>query len=558
MNKIAVFFFLISVVFAAQAQNLHVAVDGSDDTGDGTIENPYATITEASRYIQPGDTVFVHQGTYHNAHFGDGDIWKREDLATIKCDGAEDAVIVFMPFPGDSVTLEFDANHGVLIRRSSYVKFAGFVIKGIGDQITKEQVEDAWGLYKDSLGVVHDLAQEMGIDITDPNLLGQTLDKPETVGIQKPSYYNGSGLVALLSHHIILENNTIMWAVASGLRVQKSDYTTVVGNKIYYNTYRTSAGVGALTVAETQVLPEGDAFDGVKIKIIRNEVYQNENQIYSWAPSKSFIHFVIDEGSGIFLTRNNDTYDHGYMLIANNLSWLNGASGIVVHKTDRVYVEHNTVYDNGTTNGETAKPGGIGFNTTNDVTIRNNISWSKPNKFALGKVGGTNNNLVIDSNLLFNNYGAQSVVKNVNSGWFEANPQFVDVDNFDFHLQSNSSAIDRGFYPVMVTDDFAGNPRDSKPDIGAYEYDSAVSVINNDVKGRELLTAFPNPATGMVYINSVADISGRPTLYDVAGKTVKVRIEKFGNNRIRLDVTTLLPGIYFLNTNSGTVKIVKR
>jgi len=143
--------FLILLTFAGSklsAQehrtfNLHVAVDGSDESGDGTPNHPFASITEASKHVQPGDTVFVHQGTYHNQHFDNGDIWTKEDLAKITCHGTEDAYIVFMPYPGDTVLLEYDASHGVLINKSSYVIFSGFDIKGIGDRITKEEAEDA-------------------------------------------------------------------------------------------------------------------------------------------------------------------------------------------------------------------------------------------------------------------------------------------------------------------------------------------------------------------------------------------------------------------------------
>lgn len=541
-----------------QAQYLHVAVNGSDETGSGSLTDPFATMTEASAHAQPGDTVFVHGGTYHNKSFGDGDIWKVENLADISCNGTADAWIVFMPFPGDTVLLEFDATRGVRIKYSSYVKFCGFEIKGMGDVITFEEVQAAWGLYMDSDGNIHDLAMEMGIDITDPELWGQYLDKPVTNNIKKPSYYNGIGLMDFKSHHIIMENNTVRWAPASGLRVQKSDYTIVRGNKIYSNTLRTSVGVGAITVAEAEVLPEGDAYEGIKIEIINNEVYNNENQIYSWAPAKSFIHFVIDEGSGIFLTRNNDTYDRGYIYIANNLSYRNGASGIVVHRTDRAIVEHNTVYDNGTTNGPDAKPGGIGFNTTDDVTIRNNISWSKPNKFALGKVGGDNTNLVIDSNLLFNDNGSEPVAKQVSSGWFESNPLLMNAAGFDFRLTSGSPAIDRGYLNTLVTEDITGFPReDGKPDIGAYEYDPQQSITDWKGNNRKGLFVFPNPTPSSSYLRSDGNDLEPITLYDLHGNKHEFEYRQTGVGEFLLDLTLLPRGLYILKTSSGTARIIK-
>ena len=539
-------------------QNIHVAVDGSDETGDGTPENPYATMTVAAWFVHPGDTVFVHGGTYHNKNFGDGDIWKIENLEDIECNGSEDAWIVFMPFPGDSVLLEFDASRGVRIKYSSYVKFCGFDIKGMGDVITFEEVQAAWGLYKDSQGNVHDLAEEMGIDITDPALWGQVIDKPETINIQKPSYYNGIGLMNFQSHHIIFENNTVRWAPASGLRVQKSDHTLVKGNRIYNNTLRTTVGVGAITVAEAQVLPEGDTSTGVKIEILGNNVHHNENQIYSWAPSKSFVNFVIDEGSGIFMTRNNDTYAQGYIHVANNLSYLNGASGIVVHKTNRAIIEHNTVYDNGTTNGEDTKPGGIGFNETDEVTIRNNISWSKPAKFSLGKVGGTNTKLTIDSNLVFNDYGTEPVVKEVSSGYFEADPRFADVQAYDFRLDPASPAIDRGITNVLVSDDIVGFLRaDGMPDLGAHEYDP-LRVDDADFKHTDqFIMVYPNPFSERVRVFIATGDFGLIQLYSSYGVPIESRLTRLSPTEVELDPGHLPGGIYLLRVNEGVVKIVK-
>ena len=48
---------------AVQAQAIHVATDGNDDNA-GTAEAPLKTIHKAVELVQPGDTVWVHGGTY--------------------------------------------------------------------------------------------------------------------------------------------------------------------------------------------------------------------------------------------------------------------------------------------------------------------------------------------------------------------------------------------------------------------------------------------------------------------------------------------------------------
>ena len=45
------------------ANALHVA-PGGDDANDGSAGAPWATLQHAAEQVQPGDTVFVHDGTY--------------------------------------------------------------------------------------------------------------------------------------------------------------------------------------------------------------------------------------------------------------------------------------------------------------------------------------------------------------------------------------------------------------------------------------------------------------------------------------------------------------
>ncbi len=458
----------------ARANIIHVATTGSDNTGDGTLLNPYATMTKAAKKVSPGDTVYVHGGTYHNDNFGNGDIWKNDKMAWIVCHGAPGEWITFKPAPGDTVLLEFDAV-GIAIKTSSYVVFSGFEVKAMGDQITLSEAQDAWGLYLDSLGVEHDLAQELGIDIRDTALWGQTISKTPLYKIKKPKYYNEPGIVAGKSHHIIIENNLVRNVCGSAIRSQGSDYVTIRNNKVAENTYWTSAGVGAVTAAETTVIPAGDTFTGIKIIIEKNEIYNNANKLYSWNPDKDLIKFVIDEGSGIFLTRNNNTYDHGYFYIGNNISYLNGASGIVVHKTNRAIVENNTLFYNGQTNGD-LKAGGLGVNTVDDVVFRNNICWAKNNKSAIYKVANPITNLVMEKNIAFNNNSSEidAVHGLADTGWKETNPMLQDTASHNFRLKQNSPAIDSGARITSLPEnncDFYNNPRimNGSVDIGAIE-----------------------------------------------------------------------------------------
>ena len=71
-------------------REIHVAADGSDTTGDGSVESPYATIGHGISQATPGTAVTIHSGTYA------GGIYKNnvdgEDLAAFAVDFSADCL----------------------------------------------------------------------------------------------------------------------------------------------------------------------------------------------------------------------------------------------------------------------------------------------------------------------------------------------------------------------------------------------------------------------------------------------------------------------------------
>lgn len=109
--------------------------------------------------------------------------------------------------------------------------------------------------------------------------------------------------------------------------------------------------------------------------------------------------------------------------------------------------------------------------------IQNNIFY-KPQGYAIRRYGPSNvidmavqNNLVYGAKLIEDQDGyVNLIVKNNIEG---QDPLFVDPVNYDFHLQSNSPAINSGTDDVIhLAYDHDGNSRmqGSGYDIGAYEY----------------------------------------------------------------------------------------
>lgn|GEM_PF-1922480 len=447
----------------------YVDAQGVDAAGQGGINSPFRTISYAANQCQPGDTVFIRSGTYRRADFGDGDIWTAGAVGRIATNGAPGAYITFKAFPGEHPVIEFDASFGILIQNASYIRVEGLEVVGVAQQITQADADGAWGLYKDAQGVIHDLAQEMGININDPSIYGMTLPKAVQTGAQRPPYFNGRGIAALNSHHVEIVDNIIRDATGIAIRAGGSDYVTIAKNKMFQNGYWNTFGVGAIDVFGSVVRPVGDTFAGVKMTIEKNLVYQNENRMVSWNPSKPFVHFTIDEGAGIFVTNNVQTYAHGYFLIANNVSACNGTAGIEFHLSERGIIEHNSLYHNGA-RGD-GPHGGIGVNQADDVVIVNNIAYATADHYALSVMGQPVTNVAAAANLLYNDSSAiRAVHRLMPVGWVEADPGYVDPGAVDLRVQVASPAVDAGSTNASQADDITGAPRgDGRPDIGAYE-----------------------------------------------------------------------------------------
>ena len=84
-------------------------------------------------------------------------------------------------------------------------------------------------------------------------------------------------------------------------------------------------------------------------------------------------HFI----TGVYVTRNKDTYLHGRMWLNHNKAYNNGINGLVVHKTDRAQVAGNVIWDNGKvpkSAPESRQPyAGLTLNYAVDVAVRDNI-----------------------------------------------------------------------------------------------------------------------------------------------------------------------------------------
>ena len=68
MNSIKIQYFLIFFIFFStyKSKTIFMSTEGNDETGDGSIENPYLSLMQCQSKSKSGDVVYIRGGTYTN------------------------------------------------------------------------------------------------------------------------------------------------------------------------------------------------------------------------------------------------------------------------------------------------------------------------------------------------------------------------------------------------------------------------------------------------------------------------------------------------------------
>ena len=559
----AILIFTIGFLTYSQTSR-YVSMQTGSDSNDGlSPATPFGTVDYALGFLQPGDTLFF-MGEFTNENYdpsytfsgdiNDPHIWLNENSIKITALNGSPGHYITLKAYDENTVAKGDASNIFRVVNSSYLQIAGFNIYGEVENIPLTTALALQFLYVDpETGEV-----VYRVPPGTPDEVVATMTFPALGPVQRPSYTDTRGLYLSNVDHIKILHNIIHHTPGGGLRVADCEYVDIIGNEVYDCSGRSYSGTHGLVVTKAR---SSDNYDGYKINILQNEVHHNYNEIYSWAPTKTFINPRIDEGKGISLQRNNqENWTHGRILVANNICYWNGYSGVHTNSGERIDFINNTCYFNSYTNTVTYANGeqsgkniGISSQSSNDVRMINNIvyidnAWGG---YPLS-VSNTQDFEVMD-NMIYGDNGTlvqDDDVVNVQVNTTVANPLFVDVNNFDFHIQQSSPAIGIANAEFAPAIDFYGYARDDEPDLGAAEYDSAVGITGFKKTG---IKVYPNPFKDKIHIDGISEIN-KIELYTLSGR--KTGIEgKVVNNT--LDLGGLSKGIYVLRINNESVRIIK-
>ncbi|NOX61536.1 MAG: DUF1565 domain-containing protein [Chloroflexi bacterium] len=473
-------------------QTYYVATYG-DDANPGTLNKPWRTIQHAADNVSAGDAVYVRAGVYYETVF-------------IETSGnADHGYITFSSYPGETAILDgsrLSVYEDALfyIENQSYIVIDGFELRNH----SSSSPDDApAGVF--ITGAAHH------IQIKNNNIHHiETLD--EANGNAHGIAVYGTETAAI--HNILIQDNLVHrlklgWSESLAINGNVKDFQ-IIGNVVCNND---NIGIDLIGLEGAAPVPSLDrARDGVVRGNVVYNIDSSANPAYDGERSAGGIY--VDGGTGIVIEQNQ-VFDSNigievaserangeasYITVQNNLVYRNHITGLAMGGYDeqRGSAHHNTIVNN-TFFQNDALQGGNGemllqFNVHDNV-IENNIVVANDQGLLIGNPFTQNQNNIVDYNLYYSPLGAAENEwqwRNVSYQGFDAyrqatgndahslfaDPRFLKASALDFHLQTNSPAMDAADPDVAPPQDFEGRarPQGAGPDMGAYEAVAATST----------------------------------------------------------------------------------
>ncbi len=408
---------------------LYVRADAAPG-GDGrSPRRAFNVLQKAADATRPGDLVLLLNGTYTDA----ADPGKPILAPTVS--GTAERPIRFAAHPGHRPVLTpskkvFDT---VLLAGVAYIELVGLTLTGTSASL---RYEDAF-------------ATQDGMNPT----------------------YNANGInirnddAGAHSHHITIRGCSVDHFPGGGIAASNADYVTVDRNVVHSNAwFSVYANSGITTLAPYN----HDKSTGYRNVFTNNVTYDNESFI-PWQQTKA-----ISDGNGIIIDSTTDLFKKtgeqyvGRTLVANNISFANGGSGIHSFDAEFVDIVNNTVYNN--SRSPALRYAGLYARDSNECNLLNNISYlrsGEPTNTATDNTASVR----YDYNVYFNGtqpevFGPHDII---------ADPRLVNPSDtgrpLDFRIRRGSPARDSGTSRLAPRFDFLGvrRPQGRRVDRGAFE-----------------------------------------------------------------------------------------
>jgi parallel beta-helix repeat protein len=375
------------------------ALTGSNSNAGTSAGKPLKTIQYAAGLTKPGDVVMVMAGTYTNDNDPGGAV------LFVQRSGTAAAPITYENYLSQRPVLQVTDSWAVIRVSANYIVLSGFEIVGNAASITP-----AYGL-------------SQARNLLNPLTNGDGIDVNQSAKIATP-------------HHVTIENMIIHDVPGGGIGADNADYITIENNLIYNTSNWSPYGDSAISVFEPADI---DASTGYKIVVEHNTTYNNAELV----PCSCRNFASISDGNGIIIddtkgTLGNNVRYHGRTLIAGNISFGNGGSGIHAYSSQHIDILNNTAYDNNLT--PTIDEGQIFSDTGSDVNIVDNILVAPGGK-PITSSNGNATTVSEDYNVLWNMAGPLIPPAIPGRHDILSDPMFTNAAAGVFTLRPGSPAI---------------------------------------------------------------------------------------------------------------------
>ena len=427
-----------TVPFTVRSGNIYFVSTSGNDSNAGSYTAPWATVLKARGAMVAGDTTYLENGVAQTSD--DGSNWSTcmllgPEIPTAA--GTAAAPIAMVAYPGATATIGNVNGPDSGIRTdtgASYWVFAGLVLRGQNEAITPYG-DTGWRI--------------VGNDMSCPNGNGAT----------------GCFEANLFDNAVFYGNNVHDTGVSNASAEYQGVYFSTDSNNldIGWNTIANVHGCRGIQI-NSSPLSSTTGYNQYNIIIHDNIIHDTQCDgivLASVDPSKGpvevYNNIIYNAGEGPANPEGTGNWSCVYVAGYTNTGSPGGGA---------VQVFANTMYNCGSFSsppwGDANFAVGNGGNNPNlTINVQNNIMYQEGSvPYLVGSVSGSNN--------LF--YGAGAAPSGVTAS-VSSDPLFVDLAEYNFHLESSSPAACAGT-TTSQTADFDGVPlpQCSAYPIGAYAY----------------------------------------------------------------------------------------